>query len=324
MKWTQSLPFTRGRYSLSGKTVVITGGSRGLGLELARCFANEQASVVLLARDLDELTRAARTLKKSGADVSTVRCNVTDRIEVECAIDAIAQKYGAVDVLVNNAGAIQVGPLSEMTTEDFEAAMDVHFRGPLNTINAVVPLMRKQGGGRITNIVSIGGKIAVPHMAPYSASKFALAGLSDAIRSELRQNHIYVTTVFPGLMRTGSIYQAQFKGRHRAEFNWFSICGSIPILSMHSTRAARKIVRACRRGSAQLIVGVPAKAACLFNAALPRLSAYITAMIAKRLPTSNAPGHTNSRPGQEFRSSALPLFLIQFSDKAALRNNELS
>lgn len=313
----------RSRYSLGGKTVLITGGSRGLGLELARCFATDQANVVLLARDLDELTRAARALRRSGTEVSTVRCDVTDRTDVECAIDAISQKYGAVDVLVNNAGAIQVGPLSEMTREDFEAAMDVHFRGPLNTVSAVVPLMRKQGGGRITNIVSIGGKIAVPHMAPYSASKFALAGFSDAIRSELRQHHIYVTTVFPGLMRTGSIYKAQFKGRHRAEFNWFSVCGSIPILSMHSARAARKIVSACRRGSPQLIVGLPAKAACLFHAVLPGLSAYMTAMVARRLPSSSGPGETHSRTGEEFRSGSLPLF-IRFSDTAALRNNELN
>ncbi|HEX5218572.1 MAG TPA: SDR family oxidoreductase [Verrucomicrobiae bacterium] len=324
MRWSEVFPFRRGRHSLNGKIVLITGGSRGLGLELARCFAQEHARVVLLARDLDELTRAAEGLQQSGTEVSTVRCDVTDRTDVECAIDAIFQKYGAVDVLVNNAGAIQVGPLSEMTREDFEAAMDVHFRGPFNLISAVVPLMRQQGGGRITNIVSIGGKIAVPHMAPYSASKFALAGLSDAIRNELGQHHIYVTTVFPGLMRTGSIYQARFKGQQRAEFSWFSVCGSMPILSMHSTRAARKIVRACRRGSPQLIVGVPAKAAVLLHALFPGLSAYISATVARRLPSSSATADTSSRAGQEFRATAQPLFFIQFSDKAALRNNELS
>ena len=117
-------------------------------------------------------------------------------------------------MLINNAGVIQVGPIEHMTIADFEEAMAVHFRGPLYTMSATIPYMRRQGGGRIVNIASIGGLVAVPHLAPYSASKFALVGLSDALRAELAKNNIQITTVSPGLIRTGSAPNALFKGRH--------------------------------------------------------------------------------------------------------------
>src|SRR6201982_336127 len=107
--------------------------------------------------------------------------------------------------------------------------------------------MRVWGGGRIVNISSMGGKVAMPHFAPYSASKFALTGFSDAIRSELARENIHVTTVAPGLMRTGSHVNAQFKGEHDAEFGWFAAASGMPLISMNAERAARKILAACRR-----------------------------------------------------------------------------
>ena len=102
------------------------------------------------------------------------------------------------------AGIIQVGPALHMNDSDFEAALAVHFWGPLHAITAVVPQMRKQGGGRIVNIASVGGKVGVPHLAPYSASKFALVGLSDALRAELRPLGIRVTTVAPTFSAEGA------------------------------------------------------------------------------------------------------------------------
>src|SRR4029077_10704241 len=101
-----------------------------------------------------------------------------------------------------------------MTPEDFERAMRLHFWAPFELISQIVPEMRIWGGGRIVNISSIGGKVAVPHMAPYSASKFALTGLSDALRAELARDNIYVTTVAPGMMRTGSPVQRAFTRKH--------------------------------------------------------------------------------------------------------------
>lgn len=310
------------RFSFAGRTVLITGGSRGLGLELARCFVQEQARVVLLARNERELERAVIELRDTSSAVLGVPCDVTRRADVESAVNAALSQFGQIDVLINVAGIIQVAPMDAMSEKDFEEAMSVHFHGPRHMMQAVIPLMRRQGGGRIVNIVSIGGKVAMPHLLPYSASKFALAGLSDGIRSELRREQIYVTTVFPGLMRTGSIYNAWFKGNHKAEFAWFAILGSMPFLSMNSARAARKIVEACRRGTAQLVIGLPARMVCLMNALLPQLSAGSSAWIASLLPAMPADAGTEMRSGEEARSAAIPSALTRLSEVAALRNNE--
>src|SRR5689334_1478188 len=182
-------------YDLRGKTVLVTGGSRGLGLVLAREFAANGARLAICARDAEELAQAGDDLQNRGADVMAVKCDVTNMTEVEDMMSRIRQRFGKIDVLVNNAGMIQVGPLEVMNREDFEKAMLAHFWGPLNTILAVLPEMRERGDGRIVNISSIGGKIAVPHLLPYSASKFALVGLSKGLNAELRKDGIVVTTV---------------------------------------------------------------------------------------------------------------------------------
>src|SRR5437879_7816866 len=122
-----------------------------------------------------------------------------------------------------------MGPIESMNTEYFEEAMLTHFWGPLYSILAVLPEMKAQRRGRIVNISSIGGKISVPHMVPYSASKFALAGLSEGLRAELARHNIVVTTVFPGLMRTGSPVNAMFKGQRPQEYAWFAISDSLPL-----------------------------------------------------------------------------------------------
>src|SRR5207302_995684 len=150
----------------------------------------------------------------------------------ELMVDEVLDRFGRLHVLINNAGVIQVGPMEEMTLADYEDTMQTHFWAPLFTTLSVLPALRRQGEGRIVNISSIGGKIAVPHLLPYSASKFALTGFSEGLRAELLKDGIYVTTVCPGLMRTGSPRNADFKGQHRAEYAWFSISDSLPFFSM--------------------------------------------------------------------------------------------
>ncbi|HTL17874.1 MAG TPA: SDR family oxidoreductase, partial [Patescibacteria group bacterium] len=210
----------RSRFSFSGRSVVITGGSRGLGLVLARQLAQRGARISLLARDPEELKRAEAQVIASGGEVLTVACDVRRQEEVDAAIEKVVDKFGAVDVLINNAGIIQVGPLDHMTVKDFEDAMAIHLYAPLFCSLAVIPHMRRSGEGRIVNISSVGGKIAVPHLLPYCASKFALTGLSEGLRTELRTENIFVTTVCPGLMRTGSPRNARFKGKHKLEYAW--------------------------------------------------------------------------------------------------------
>ena len=199
------------RYSLRNKVVVISGGSRGLGLAMAREFARHGAYLALLARDKEELERAATDLRHFSARVSTWPCDVKEPHEVEQAISAIAEKHARIDVLVNNAGIMLVAPLDAMVKGDFEEAMQIHFWAPYHVTMAALPYLRRNAESRIVNISSIGGRVAVPHMAPYCASKFALAGFSDALRAEVARQGIQVTTVSPGLMRTGSHVNATFK-----------------------------------------------------------------------------------------------------------------
>jgi NAD(P)-dependent dehydrogenase (short-subunit alcohol dehydrogenase family) len=309
-------------YELRGKTVLVTGGSRGLGLVLAREFAANGARVAICARDEQELAQAGDDLQSRGADVMAVKCDVTNMTEVETMMNRIRERFGKIDVLVNNAGTIQVGPLEVMNREDFEKAMLAHFWGPLNTILAVLPEMRERGDGRIVNISSVGGKIAVPHLVPYSASKFALVGLSKGLNAELRKDGIVVTTVCPGLMRTGSPRNADFKGKHEQEFAWFSISDSLPVTSIKAERAARQIVDACKQGRAELVITVQAKLAVTFDALFPELSAEMMALVNRVLPSPGGIGQRSAK-GRDSRSSWSPSWLTRLTEEAALNNNEV-
>src|SRR5947208_4731915 len=164
------------RFSLRNKVVLITGGSRGLGLVLARRICAAGGKVALLARDNDELTRAKTDLTRRGGRVFTIQCDLLESEQIHLAMRQTIDRFGKIDILINNAGVIEVGPLEHMTREDFERAMRVHFWAPFELSMQVGSEMRTCGGGRIVNISSIGGKIAVPHLAPYCARKFALPG----------------------------------------------------------------------------------------------------------------------------------------------------
>ena len=308
----------------AGRNVVITGGSRGLGLVLARQLAGEGARICLLARDEGELARARAQLALEGAvDTLAMRCDIRRRADVQATIDKLLETWAGVDVLINNAGVIQVGPLEHMKHEDFENAMATHFWGPLHLIQACVPSMRRRAFGRIVNISSIGGRVAVPHLAPYSASKFALAGLSDAIRAELSQYGIRVTTVYPGLMRTGSPRNAMMKGKHEAEYAWFAISDALPGLSISAERAAHQILEACRYGDPELVITLQARMAIVANVLAPAAFAATMMMAARMLPGPNGTEGDRSKKGYESESRWAPSVATTLSDRAAVVNNEV-
>jgi len=309
-------------YRLRGKTVLITGGSRGLGLVMAREFAREGARVAICARDAAELGRARADLVRRGAEVFAVPCDVTDKEQVHEMVQAVRDHFGQIDVLVNNAGVIQVGPMEVMTLEDYEESMRTHFWGPLYTTLAVLPEMRRRRDGRIVNISSIGGKIAVPHLLPYVAGKFALTGFSEGSRAELAKDGIIVTTVCPGLMRTGSPRNALFKGRHRAEYAWFSISDALPVISMAAERAARQILKACKRGDAEVVLTIQARIADTFHALFPGLTADLLGLINRLLPESDDVAGAGIK-GKDSDSMLSPSWLTVLSDRAAQRNNEI-
>jgi NAD(P)-dependent dehydrogenase (short-subunit alcohol dehydrogenase family) len=308
---------------LDGRVALVTGGSRGLGLLIARELGRQGAGVVLLARDQTELERAVRKLREEGIDASFVVSDLTDADAAERAVETVVQRHGAIDILVNNAGVITVGPLEHMSVHDFEESMAVHFWGPFHTMRAAVPHMRRQGGGRIVNISSIGGKIGVPHMAAYCAGKFALTGLSSSITPELARDHIVVTTVCPGLMRTGSPFNAWFKGRHRQEFAWFAIADSLPVLSAGGRRAAAQIVDAMRHGDAQLVITWAAKLAVLADAAMPNTVALAMQAASSLLPGPSDAGGDRRRNGWQSASDWAPRSLIRATEEAARENNEV-
>jgi len=308
---------------LQDQVALVTGGSRGLGLLIARELGRQGVRVVLVARNQADLERAEQSLRAEGIEASTFAGDVGDEETAGRMMDAVVNRHGAIDILVNNAGIISVGPIEHVTVADFEEAMAVHFWGPLHLIRAAVPFMRRQGGGRIVNISSIGGKVAVPHLVPYCASKFALTGLSSALTPELAKDGIVVTTVCPGLMRTGSFFNAWFKGRHREEFTWFAIADSLPLLSIDGRRAAAQVVDALRHGDAELTITWAARLAVLASAAAPNTTARALDAVNRLLPgPSNASGDER-RIGWQSSSEWAPSRLTRLSEEAAVRNNEI-
>jgi NAD(P)-dependent dehydrogenase (short-subunit alcohol dehydrogenase family) len=291
---------TRRSCSFARKVILITGGSRGLGLVLARQFCAEGARVALLARDPDELARAREELAQRGGEVLTISCDLLERAQIGAAVQEVVDHFGGLDVLINNAGIIEIGPLEHMQREDFQRAMNLHFWAPFDLIMQALPHLRRRGGGRIVNIASIGGRMAVPHLAPYCASKFALVGLSDGLRAELARDRIHVTTVTPGLMRTGSEGNAKFKGDHDAEYTWFSLSTALPFASIKAERAAAQIISACRRGLPSLTIPLVARAAVLGNALFPNIAGSMMKVInTVLLPPPAGPDSDASRSGLE-------------------------
>src|SRR5437867_7945607 len=288
-------------FSYRDKVALITGGSRSLGLEIARQICARGAKVALIARDPAELARAKTELDRLATEVLTIQCDLLESAQIQSAVQQTLQRFGRIDILINNAGMIEVGPIEHMQLKDFERAIRLHFWAPFILYLLIVPQMRAKGGGRIVSISSVGGKIAVPHMAPYSSRKFALVGFSDAMRAELAQDNIYVTTVTPGLMRTGSQIHAKFKGDHAAEYRWFDLSRKIPFASISVERAARKILKACRRAKPALIMPCSVYFIIAANALFPNLFGRVMKMLNRCLPARVTQSGNEARSGAEVR-----------------------
>ncbi|MDQ2865796.1 MAG: SDR family oxidoreductase [Candidatus Eremiobacteraeota bacterium] len=266
--------------------VLITGGSRGLGLAIAFECGRRGATPVLCARDGEELERAVGMLAGNGIAAGSFVTDVRDAAQAKSLVASVVAAHGRIDALVNNAGIIAVAPQSAMHRDDYEDALATHFWGAYNTIDAALPHFRERGRGRIANISSIGGKISVPHLLAYSTSKFALAGYSEGLRTELARENISVTTVYPGLMRTGSPRNALFGGNASAEYTWFKISDTMPGISVSAASAARAIVDATARRDATLTISTLAKFGSLAHAIVPNLTARVLGLAAAMLPAA--------------------------------------
>jgi len=261
-------------------------------------FAREGCRLVLCARDAIELERARTDLEQYGTPMLTFQCDVSDKAQVERMIEEAVSQFGRIDVVINNAAIMQVGPVESMTVEDFEDAMATNFWGVVYTTLTVLPSMLSRRQGNIVNITSIGGKVSVPHLLPYNCAKFAAVGFSEGLRAELRGKGVEVTTIVPGLMRTGSYLNALFKGKHEEESAWFSLGATLPGASMSAERAARQIVRAAKRGEAERILSIPAKLLARFHGLFPETAIGQLGLMGGLLPTPEE-GPTEKKRGMD-------------------------
>jgi short-subunit dehydrogenase len=313
------------RTPLPGGLAIITGGSRGLGLLLARELGRRGVRVVLSARDEAELERARASLAAAGIDATALPCDVTDEEGMRTLVAEVEENLGPVDILVNNAGIIQVGPAESMTLEDYRRAMDTMFWGAVHGAEAVLPAMRARRRGTIVNITSIGANVALPHLAPYDAAKFAVRGWSEALAAESAKSGVTVVTVVPGLMRTGSFGHALVKGRRHAEASLFSLLASLPLVTVNAERAARRIVRAIEGGERFVVVGVPAKILRLTHALFPDTLLRVLGVVNRLLP-GPAPEEREAGgmalPAEMFRRGLARSILTALGERAARRYNE--
>jgi len=279
----------RGRQA---KVVVITGGSRGLGLALAERYGRSGARLVLAARDAEELAAARATLLQRRAvrhedDILLVSADLSDEHQASGLIASALEAFGRIDILINNAGIIEVGPAEDQPLEAYRRAIETNFYAALYTTYAALPylLARNEAAGKhapqssIVNISSIGGKFPVPHLLPYVASKFALTGFSEGLHAELRHKGIRVTTVCPGLMRTGGEVHAQFTGQVEREKAWFLVASRTPILSASVRHAAHRIFHAVAAGRAEITITPQAWLAARIHGLCPETTQRAAALI---------------------------------------------
>ena len=307
-------------YDFFNRVVLITGGSRGLGLAIAREVAKKGAKLVICSRTGTQLAKAKAELEEMGAEVLTYKIDISNQNEVQKMIKDATDYYGHLDVLINNAGVISVGPENVMEVKDYKKVMNTNLWPALYTIKAAIPHFTVQGEGRIVNICSIGGKLSVPHLLPYSVSKFAMVGLSEGLSAELKKDNIQVTTVIPNLMRTGSPRNVTVKGDHEAEYAWFKVADSSPLLSQNATQAAKQIVKAIERGNNEVILTMTAKVAIAMQGLMPNTMTSIMQLANRLLPQS---GNIHEKKGFESESDASDGEITALTDEAAIHYNEL-
>ncbi|WP_437950435.1 SDR family NAD(P)-dependent oxidoreductase [Sorangium sp. So ce296] len=312
------------RLDLRGRVVVITGGSRGLGLLLAEEFGRHGARVAIAGRDPGALERAEQRLRALGVEVHAVACDLGDRAAAEAFIDGVARAFGRIDVLVNNAGVIQVAPMQDLRVEELEEAMRSNYWSAVYATRRALPHLEKQGrAARIVNVTSIGGRVAVPHLLGYNASKFAMMGFSESLQAELSYGSARgprVTTVIPGPMRTGSIYNAEFGGDPRREFGWFGLASSIPLATIDARRAARRVVAAAREGRAEVKLGLSSHLLSWAHGVAPQMTVRLMGLVNALLPAPR--GAAGTTRGRDLRAPAQGSTLLRLSNEAARRNNE--
>jgi short-subunit dehydrogenase len=237
---------------LRNRTAIVTGASRGIGAAIAEALAREGCNVVLAARNSRAIYALAERLRASyNVQVLAVPMDMADEQQVRDLVAGAETTFGGVDILVNNAGMGIFGAMDEVRMADLREVFDVNFFGAVAAMQAVVPSMRRRGGGAIVNVSSIVGKFPQPLGGGYSATKYALQAVSGAARAELARDNIAVTLVCPGLTDTEFARHARVsipgaegtQGERQA-----------PLRGVPPMRVAERTVRAIRRGEREVYI----------------------------------------------------------------------
>ncbi|MBD2042167.1 SDR family NAD(P)-dependent oxidoreductase [Microcoleus sp. FACHB-672] len=193
-------------------TVLITGASEGIGKATALQFAREGYDLVLAARHADRLEAAADEVRLLGRSALAVPTDVTDSVQVSALIHKALEQFGKIDVLINNAGLYISGPADKFSLEDWHSCLDLNLWGYIHTIHALLPHFIERGTGTIVNISSIGGKVPIAYLVPYSTSKYAVTGLTEALHGELAPKGIHVCGIYPNIIKSNFLERAIFRG----------------------------------------------------------------------------------------------------------------
>jgi NAD(P)-dependent dehydrogenase (short-subunit alcohol dehydrogenase family) len=272
---------------LRGKVAVVAGGSRGLGRVIARELAQRGARVAICGRSAPALERTRAWLERDGLSVLSEVVDLRLSDQVDAFVEKVSHELGPIDILVANAASIDVSPIECLTAADFDAAVSEIFGSAVRVSLAVLPSMRARRRGTLTYIGSLGGRFGVPHLAPYSAAKFALRGFAEALHAEVAADGVHVLNVSPGLMRTGSHLHARFRGKVERELGWFGAAAIAPVVSIATERAARYIVRSIARQDRFLVYTPAARLGIWLHDVLPGLWSSLAALAGLLLPRAN-------------------------------------
>src|SRR5581483_4062290 len=284
---------------IRGATVVITGATSRIGYETARAFAAAGANVVVAGRRKERLEELTATIAKSGGQALGVQTDVSEFAQVEALIARAHERFGGLDVIVNNAGVGLAAAFADVTLDEFRRLMDVNFWGVVHGCRAALPLMQEQRRGVIINVASIMGKRGMPFSTAYCASKFAVVGFSEALRTELAASNIAVSVVCPGAVES-EIWQAAGN----------RLGGQMPEFPKYpASQLAQVIVNDARWPQPEIVLSLDAQAIDFFNTFAPRLmdwtlsaaAPFMQALQTLQAPQSGAPGAGDSGTGNLFQ-----------------------
>jgi NAD(P)-dependent dehydrogenase (short-subunit alcohol dehydrogenase family) len=246
--------------SFQGRVAVVTGAASGIGRALALALADEGARLALSDIDTFGLSETAELAAARGAEVHAQRLDVACREDVVAYAEEVRSRYGAVHLVVNNAGIAMTGDVADLAFKDVERVMDVDFWGVVHGTMAFLPHLVDSGEGTLVNISSLFGLIAVPGQSAYNAAKFAVRGFTESLRQELLVSGapVTVTCVHPGGVRTNIARNATAVGGHDAAS--LAQLFDQHLARMTPERAAQVILRGARRGRGRVLVGADAKA----------------------------------------------------------------